>query len=284
MKKFDSTQLKKLYKPKGVSTGEDNGQVVIIGGSSLFHGAPLLALKVASRINGMVFFASPEESLKEVASDIKSKLMSFVWVPWSDIYEYINKANAILIGPGFMRFKTEKISEEERKKKCDEECRKTKEITKKLLTGFNSKKWIIDAGSLQVMEPGWISEGSILTPNKKEFEMLFNLQLSVQNVQLMSKKYKCVIIAKGEKTCVCSPRECFVFEVNNEGLHKGGMGDVLAGLCVSLFAKNEPFLSASSAVYIAGKAAEELYRKVGNNYNADDMTEIIPTIFNGLVK
>jgi len=50
VEKFDPRELKKLYKPAHESAGEDNGQVTIIGGSSLFHGAPLLALKVASRI------------------------------------------------------------------------------------------------------------------------------------------------------------------------------------------------------------------------------------------
>lgn len=57
-------------------------QTTIISGSRLFHGAPLLALKVASRLNRMVFFSSPEPSLGEVAAKIKSRLFSFIWVPF----------------------------------------------------------------------------------------------------------------------------------------------------------------------------------------------------------
>jgi len=36
--------------------------------SRLFHGAPLLSLKIASRLNKMVFFSSPEPSLGKVAA------------------------------------------------------------------------------------------------------------------------------------------------------------------------------------------------------------------------
>ena len=76
MKTFAVDDLKKLWRPREDSDGEDNGQVTIIGGSSLFHGAPMLAVKGASRLVDMVFFASPERDLEKVA-----KLNSFVWVP-----------------------------------------------------------------------------------------------------------------------------------------------------------------------------------------------------------
>src|SRR3990167_11099539 len=107
MKIFNPSELKKLYKPKQDSSNEDNGSVTIIGGSKLFHGAPLLSLKVASRIVDMVFFASPEPSVGSVAGRIKSSLFSFIWIPWKDLGAYIEKSDAVLIGPGFMSFRGE---------------------------------------------------------------------------------------------------------------------------------------------------------------------------------
>lgn len=101
---FEVSDLKKLYKPSSNSSNEDNGQVTIIGGSKLFHGAPILSLKVASRLVDMVFFASPDPSVGRIAEKIKSKLMSFIWIPWEDIDKYIEKSDAVLIGPGFMRY------------------------------------------------------------------------------------------------------------------------------------------------------------------------------------
>ena len=66
VREFNKNDLKRLYKPASDSTGEDNGQVTIIGGSKLFHGAPILSLKVASRMVDMVFFASPESRRRRV--------------------------------------------------------------------------------------------------------------------------------------------------------------------------------------------------------------------------
>src|SRR5258708_1672204 len=146
---FNKADIKKIYKPNTNSNGEDNGQITIIGGSELFHGAPLYGLTVASRIVDMVFFASPDKSVGSVAEKLKSKLLSFIWTPWHDVDHYVEKSDAILIGPGFMRFSSEKIPEGIRHEDCDEACRLTKIITQDLLTKFPNKKCAIDAGSLQ---------------------------------------------------------------------------------------------------------------------------------------
>lgn len=269
---FNPEELKKLFRPANDSSGEDNGQVTIIGGSHLFHGAPLLSVAVASRVVDMVFFTSPEPSVGRIAGEMKSKLLSFIWTPWEETEEYIKKSDAILIGPGFMRFRNEGKQTEE----CDEECRKTKEITKELLEKFPNKKWVIDAGSLQVMNPSSIPENSIVTPNKKEFQILFG-DLSPREA---AKKYKCVIIAKGPVSYVYDAKKQTEIKGGNAGLTKGGTGDVLAGLTAALLAKNDPFLSACAASYIVKKAADELASKVGTFYNADDLADSVPETLN----
>jgi NAD(P)H-hydrate epimerase len=277
MTRFKKENLEKLYKPSLKLSGEDNGQVTIIGGSSLFHGAPLLSLKVASRISSMVFFASPQRSLDKVAEKTKSKLMSFVWVPWKEVDDYIRKSDAVLIGPGFMRFGSEKRVPSGLE--CDLECKKTKKITKELLEAFPDKKWVIDAGSLQVINPGWIPQGSIVTPNIKEHKNLF-ADLDPESV---AKKYKCTVLYKSNPTLICSAKECIEVAGGNGGLAKGGMGDVLAGLTVSLFAKNDAILAGSCASYISKIAADKLFERVGTNYNADDLADEIPSVFSSLV-
>ncbi len=270
---FDPNRLKELYKPPKDSNGEDNGQITIIGGSSLFHGAPLLSLKVASRIVDMVFFSSPDASVGKVAQELKSKLLSFIWVLWDEVDHYIEKSEAVLIGPGFMRYSNEnQKSKIKNQNVFDSAGGKSREITEKLLKKFPNKKWVIDAGSLQVMEPEWIPQGAILTPNKKEFEMLFG-NLSPQDA---AKKYNCAIVLKGVTTVVADSKDIVNVTGGNAGMTKGGTGDVQAGLTVALLAKNEPFLAASSAAYLVKAAADELYKKVGVNYNADDLADQIP--------
>lgn len=287
--KFNQNDLKRLWKPKEDSSGEDNGQVTIIGGSSLFHGAPMLAIKAASRLVDMVFFGSPERDLEKVA-----KLNSFIWVPWEEIDKYVEKSEAVLIGPGLMRFRSEGATDEE-KMACDEECRKTKEITQGLLQKFPEKKWVIDGGSLQVLDPKWIPQRAILTPNKKEFELLAGTSpLPFPSPNLgegpgeryigeFAKKYNCVIVAKGPVAYVTDGKTTYEIDGGNAGLTKGGTGDTLAGIITGLFAKNDGLLAAAAGTYLIKKTAKELYKKVGYNFNADDVAENVFEVSRELV-
>ena len=303
MEIFDAGKLRKLFRPDWNSSNEDDGSVVIIGGSSLFHGAPILALKAASRIVDMVFFTSPEPSLSAVVSMLKAGLSSFIWAPWEEVDAYIEKSDAVLIGPGMMRFAHEsrimnfdeslKLAYELREKKYDIEGQKTREITKRLLLKFPHKKWVIDAGSLQTMEADWIPDKAIVTPNEKELEMLFGIKIFDSRfknqelskvVQEKAKEHKCIIMVKGTETMVASLEEKAIIRGGNPGLTKGGSGDVLAGLTVAILAKNDPFLAACSASYIVKAAADELYTKVGTNYNSNDLADTIPQIHHNLTK
>ncbi len=280
MKNFNPQDLKRLFRPDKDSSKGDNGQVTIIGGSALFHGAPILALKVASRVVDMVYFSSPEPVIGEVADEIKSELSSFIWVPFAEINSYIEKSDTVLIGPGFRR---------------DDAL--SKKVTEDLLKKFPEKQWVIDGGSLQTMETDYIPKKTILTPNRKEFEMLFksdtryvirdmenDLRRLTSCVSRIASQYHCIIVLKLPETIVCSSKECVVIKENNPGLTKGGVGDVLAGLTVALAAKNEPFLAASAAVFIWKKTASELDKEVGLSYNADDLAEKIPEVLGKYLK
>lgn len=284
-KVFSPNELQKLYVPPTNSSGEDNGQVTIIGGSELFHGAPLLALTPASQIVDMVFFSSPFKPEESIVNNIKSKLFSFIWVPWRDIEKYIEKSDTILMGPGFMRYASERTK---RGRVFDATGRRTRRITEYLLKEFPRKKWVIDAGSLQTMDPTWIPSNAIITPNRKEFEMLFHVELkdsikdSLDVVEKVASDYKCIVVLKGPETVVTNGRETVFVEGGNAGLTKGGTGDVLAGLTVALLAKNDPMLAATCASYLIKKTADELYKIVGTHFNADDVSAYIPQTFHKL--
>ncbi len=273
MKVFEEKELQKIYKPQDGRKG-GNGKVVIIGGSYLFHGAPLLSLKTASRIVDMVFFSSPEPSVGKVAEELKGELNSFIWVPFTQIEEYINKSDAVLIGPGLMRYHKEDESS------SDKNGKKTKKLTESLLAKFPQKQWVIDAGSLHVIDKKFIPSQAILTPNRGEYENLFGKQKPAK----AAKDNNCIIVFKNAQTEVFSPKEERLVKGGNKGLVKGGTGDVLAGLSAALVAKNPPFWSACAASFIVKKAADELYQKVGFAYNADDLAEKIPMVLGEYLK
>jgi len=274
MREFKERELEALYKPQEQSSKGDNGIVTIIGGSTLFHGAPLLSLKTASRGVGIVCFTSPEPSVGKVAENLKSKLLSFIWVPWEELGEYIQKSDAVLIGPGLMRYRSEQ-GRHKQHRVSDEVGEATKKLTERLLQEFPQKQWVIDAGSLQTMEARFIPKNAILTPNQKEFEMLFSTKPNQENTEAVVKEYQAIILLKGQRAIVCSSQESVLIKGGNEGLNKGGMGDVLAGLVLALSAKNPPLLAACAASYLAKKAADNLYKERGFAYNADDLAEEI---------
>lgn len=287
MDTFSKQEFKKIYWPTEESAGEDNGQVTILGGSSLFHGAPIFSLTAASRIVDMVFFSSPEKALKDVAAYIKSELSSFIWVPWEEVDAYIEKSDAVLIGPGFMRFNSEKTPHGERLHVCDEVCQVTRSTTERFLKTFPDKKWVIDAGSLQTLDPAWIPEGAILTPNRKEFKYLFGTNdlegldyETIGNIaQEFAKKYSCVIVVKGPETIVVDATRMVSVTGGNPGLTKGGTGDTQAGITVALLAKNEPFLAAAAASHLIKQAADELFEEQNIYFNADDVAQQVAHTF-----
>jgi NAD(P)H-hydrate epimerase len=265
MTDFNSEDLKKLFVPNSGSHKGDNGKVMIIAGSKLFHAASLWPLEIASKIVDMVFYASVPENNKLVL-DVKKEWRSGIVVPRANIAAYMQEADAVLIGPGLPR--------ESGVEQGDDD---TKRLTEDLLQKYPDKRWVIDGGSLQVMNPSLIPHHAILTPHHKEFETLFGIPGTPESCLEMAKKYHCVILLKGDKDIVCSEDSCVTVAGGNAGMTKGGTGDVLAGLVVSLYAKtNDPFLVAQCASYLNKKAGESLFEKVGYYYNASDLVDEIP--------
>lgn len=281
--KFTDKDLREGRSFEKVENKYSAGQVLIIGGSRLFHGAPILALKGASRLVSMTFFASPEED-KEVVNLIKTRLGSFVWIPREEMRSYINKADAVLIGPGMMR-----SHESKNDFVCDDEGLKTREQTLEVLRQYSNKKWIVDGGSLQVLRINEFPCGAVITPNKKEFEMLFGESLEnnwdrrALQVEKLAQDYRLVILTKDEVSIASDGEKTYLIEGGNDGLVKGGVGDVIAGVALGFMAKSEGLWSIAAASFLVKKAAEKLARERDLMFNADDLVEIVPLIYKELV-
>ena len=263
-------EVKALRRPKKTSHKGENGKLLIVGGSRLFHGASMWALKTASRVVDLVFYASVEENL-EVARKIKSEVFDFIGIRMEEIEDYIKEADCVLIGPGLMR----------------EEG--TKKLTERLLKKYPKKKWVIDAGSLQTIDNRLLNENCLITPHRKEFERLFGVKFEPVGdfkfeevkkktlfLQSFAKKFGGVILMKGVVDLVVSPTLWKFNLTGNEGMTKGGTGDVLAGLVAGFYCKNEAFLSACAGIFVNGLAGDRLKRRVGVWFNASDLCEEIP--------
>lgn len=265
MNRFDQKNLKKLHKPKKNSHKGQNGKLLVIGGSELFHSASMWALETASRIVDMVFYASVPVN-EEIVKKQKERFHDGIVVPEGKLFEYIEEADCVLIGPGMDRSK------------------ETEEKTNSLLKKYSTKKWVVDGGALQMMDRKLLTSLMIVTPHAKEFKQLFGVEVSQEEVENQAKKHGCIIVLTGKEDVISNGKQTLINQTGNEGMTKGGTGDVLAGLIGGLYCKNESMLAGSAGVYINGLAGDRLYQRVGRYFNATDLMREIPKVMGELIE
>ena len=106
----------------------------------------------------------------------------------------------------------------------------------------------------------------ILTPHPLEFSRLSGLSPEAiasrraDAARAFAKEYGVTLVLKGKGTVIAAPDGSIaVNTTGGSGLAKGGSGDVLAGLIVSLTASGlSPFAASALAVYLHGAAGDAL--------------------------
>ena len=271
MKKQKSTHIAGIDLADSSSHKGQNGRLLIIGGSHLFHAASIWALQVASRIVDLVHYASVPEN-NEIVASAKSEFRNGIVISRSDIDAYIEEDNCILIGPGMTR---------------DDE---TAELTHRVLANYPKKQWVIDAGALQMIRLEDIPKNSILTPHHGEFAALWEKYRGLeglsdeQKVSKLAHEFDCFILLKGEIDILCDASgRCVRIEGGNAGMTKGGTGDVLAGLIAALACKHDPFAAAEAGSFINKYAGDVLYKSVGPFFNASDLASAVPKVMKELL-
>jgi len=293
--------FKKFNLPKENSHKGQNGKVLIIGGSSLFHAASLWAAEVSSHFVDIVHYCSTKENQK-IFLNLKTKFRNGIIVSKKDLIDYVEEDDAILVGPGMIRKdksniknQISKIHFKNQKDLIDikDEALYTYFLPKFLIENFSQKKFVFDAGALQMMEKEWLLKlktPAILTPHQKEFERLFgekifdlDFEKKVEIVKKYAKKYKIIILLKAIKDIVSDGEKTYVVEGGNQGLTKGGSGDVLAGLVVSFYAKNKALESAIFASILLKRTADVLFLEKGYWYNINNLIEAVPLVLKKII-
>jgi NAD(P)H-hydrate epimerase len=260
MKQVATDDLKQLYIPSSDSHKGQNGRLLLIGGSHLFHAASLWSLTVASKIVDLVHYCSVPEN-NAIVQKAKEEFRNGIVIPREQVEAYIKEDDVILIGPGMTRDS------------------QTESLTNGLLKKYPKKQWVIDAGALQMLDLSVIPNNAILTPHHGEFAHAFGSE----EVASVAKKYHCIVLLKGEKDITSNGKEVKIIEGGNAGMTKGGTGDVLAGLIAALACKNDPFLATIAGSFINKKAGDALYEKVGPYFNATDLAGEIPRTMKELI-
>lgn len=166
--------LDQIVSPVSSSHKGQNGKVLIVGGSDLFHAASQWSFAAASRWVDMVFYSSVQEN-NEIMQASKAGVHDGVVVSRKDLPSYIEEVDVVLIGPGMRRDVVSRFTTEELKTLKpsqlteDDWERDTKAVVSALLLAFPQKHWILDAGALQVLDTAILPQGAILTPHQQEF-------------------------------------------------------------------------------------------------------------------
>lgn len=268
----------KLVVPDAQSHKGQNGKLLIVGGSQLFHAASIWAAEIASHFVDMVHYCSTDEN-NEIMGHLKGVFRNGIVVSRSKLEDYAREDDAILIGPGLVRE--------------GDEAAVTRDVTERVLTKFGNKRIILDAGALQMMRTEWltsVTETPILTPHQLEFERLFGVNVSnlpleekVKVVEKTAKEHKIVILMKAIDDVISDGNTTIVVSGGNAGLTKGGTGDILAGLVAALRTKHDPITCCVLGSYVIKRTADALFTHKGTWYNNSDIIGTIPDVMSTLV-
>jgi NAD(P)H-hydrate epimerase len=291
-----SQYLEKIFISQANSHKGENGRLLVVGGSNSFHAASIWAAEMASYMVDIVHYCSTKEN-NEIFLLLRSKFRNGIVIEQKNMLNYVDEDDAVLIGPGMERGKIH--GDEESKNYSDfkdileikEEYIFTYQLMKYLFEKYPNKKYVIDAAGLQMLNPEWLlrlERRPILTPHQKEFEKLFSVSLEgktieekAEIVKQLAKKYNCIILLKIIDDIVTDGEVINIVNGGNQGLTKGGTGDVLASLVASFYTKNIPLTSAVFSSFLIKSAADELYKSYGYWYN---VSTIISGIINSLKK
>lgn len=252
MNKLTSKYVNQIVLPKPDSRKGENGRVLVIGGSKLFHAASFWSACMAAKIVDMVHFSSPQMENNELMRvRAKEKFWEGIVVDWESVEHYIQEDDCILIGPGMER------GEE------------TRQIVNELLQKYPNKRWVVDGGALQEVDPVLLNEKMIVTPNKREMEILQNKLTTQQTNKLTD--FGVTVLAKGQIDVITRGDERVEIEGGTGAMTKGGTGDVLAGIVAGLYAKSSAMAACVVASQANKMAGERLEKRVGPFFGASDL-------------
>ncbi len=276
-----------------------NGKVLIVGGSSLFHSASFWAAEIASHFVDTVHYASTIEN-NIIFRQTKKRFHNGIVISRRDIDEYLKEDQVVLVGPGMMR--SDKPLSSHVKLNIEDVLRFrtepefTRAVTEYIVFKYPEKNIVLDAGALQMMDSRWLIQANkdgirtILTPHQIEFQRLFGVNLTNMSIDKkasvvteISKLHHAVILLKAVDDIISDGTQTYIIKGGNQGLTKGGTGDILAGMTAGFFAVNNAFVSAVAASLVLKKTADSLFEKKGYWYNNDDILENIPIIYKKLI-
>jgi NAD(P)H-hydrate epimerase len=129
----------------------------------------------------------------------------------------------------------------------------------------------------------------VLTPHRGEFEHIYEEpegQLAVlkEKVKRASRVFGATIVLKGRIDVVSDGSTVRTAESGNPYMTKGGTGDILAGACGALLARQHPLNAAHHAARITGRAGDIAVEDVGQSLMVGDILDAFPPAIDELFR
>ena len=246
------------------------GKVHILAGSVGFTGAPALSSAAAVRTgSGLVHLWVPQEIWPVLAIKCQSAMPAPV-PPFPALLEKLDQGDGVLIGPGLGRSRKTDVRT----------CRLLQRVQTAVVLdadGINAVAEHIDVldtrrGRVTVLTPHdgeflRLTGGTPLGPDREAAAAAF------------ARAHSCVLVLKDHRTITAFPDgETFVNTTGNPGMAKGGSGDVLAGMILSLLGQGLPPKQAvPAAVWLHGRAGDLAAEALGEyGMTPDDLLQQIP--------
>jgi NAD(P)H-hydrate epimerase len=276
--------LARVVTPRKESHKGQNGKLLVIGGSELFHASFIWSAEIASKLVDMVHVSSPAEvNNEQMRNRLKERFWNGIVIPWEHVEDYVAEDDCILVGPGMVRAEGWMGEGDE-----------TKQIVDRLLKRFPKKKWVVDGGALQEVTPSLLTASMMITPHHREWERIKakgvdGMKRGAEQetdclIDFSTQHHGLTILLKGAVDTLVQQEEVVQIEGGNPGMTKGGTGDVLAGLIAALATTNDQWIAMQAGSVINKVAGDWLYESVGPYFNASDLLQKIPEVMHYFTK
>jgi len=254
----------------------DNGVVLVVGGSWLYHGAPVLSALAALRTGAdLAFVAVP----RQIVASVRAQSPNIIAYPMPDAKVTIGSAQKLLrwlpsidsavVGPGMGRQETSGMI--------------------RLVTELSNRdvKLVLDADALvRDVVSAVAGKDVVITPHAGEFQRLFDTKLEVGNLRKradevanMAAEARVVILLKGQIDIVSDGTRTVVNRTGSPAMTVGGTGDVLSGVVAALMAQGaSPLDAAVAGARVNGLSGELAARDLGMHIVATDVIDRLPFV------
>jgi len=261
----EDLDVSKFYRYPDSHKG-DYGKVGIVAGSRYYPGAAVLCSNAAIKSGcGLCYLITPQETLyfqslrkpEIIVLPVESKEGVISFDGFVKFKEYFAKLDVLGFGCGLTR---------------DSEVEK---ILIHILESFQIPI-VIDADGLNVLASSQKAKNllasyksqKVLTPHYMEAARLLGVDVKdvaknpVDAATKVAREFEAICVLKGSRTIITDGDKVFINVLGNPGMAKGGSGDVLTGIILSMIAQGySAFEAAKISVYLHSLSADILLEK-----------------------